>query len=307
MTVEHRFGGRWTDRKLDILSQYLTFFTTALRAQNFQLLYIDGFAGSGNRLIERIIAQEEPLFGIENRSERVHAPGSARIALETNPPFNRIALIERHAKRFEELKKLCSHYPTVQVDLLQGDANEAIVELCRTIPWRGPNAPGRGIRAVLFLDPYGMNLAFSTLEAIAATKAIDVWYLFPISGVCRQASRDGGKLAPYKRAAITRILGTDEWENEFYNYPVTDDLFGHLTAKHRSADIKTIEGYIKKRLSLVFPIVRDPLTLKTDNGSPLYSLFFALSNSDPKAIGLALKGADHILRTGISSQVRPRK
>lgn len=303
MKAEHRYGGRWTDEKLDVLGKYLTFFTTALRKQDFQLLYIDGFAGSGNRLIERTIAAEAPLFGIESQSERIHAPGSARIALETDPPFHRIVLIERHGKRFAELQKLCSRHPGIAVDLRQGDANEAIVDLCRSTPWRGPMAPGRGVRAVLFLDPYGMNLTFSTLEAIAATKAIDVWYLFPLSGVYRQASRDGRKLTAYKRRSITRILGTDAWETAFYPQPKSDDLFGDTIGAYRSADVKAIEAYVKARLEIVFPTVRGPRTLSLDNGAPLFSLFFAMSNPDPKASGLALKGANHILKTGISSQV----
>lgn len=307
MTSDHNFGGNWTDQKLDVLRSYLTFFTTALRNQNFQLLYIDGFAGSGGRTIERILARESPLFGIENQSERIDAPGSARIALETNPPFHRMVLNERHGKRFLALKKLCADHPGIEVDLLQGDANDAIIDLCRSTVWRGPGAPGRGIRAVLFLDPYGMNLRFSTLEAIAATQAIDVWYLFPLSGVYRQASKDGRKLTPYKRASITRILGTDKWEIEFYSKNKINDLFGDNSEHYRSADVEAIELYVKKRLMSVFPKVTDPLTLKMDNGAPLFSLFFAMSNPDPRALGLALKGANHILNVGISSQVRPRK
>jgi hypothetical protein len=41
-------------------------------------------------------------------------------------------------------------------------------------------------------------------------------------------------------------------------------------------------------------------------GVPMSALFFAISNPAPKAIGLATKIADHILKTGRSSQVRPR-
>ena len=34
-------------------------------------------------------------------------------------------------------------------------------------------------RAVLFLDPYGMQVEWATIEAVAKTKAIDLWLLFP--------------------------------------------------------------------------------------------------------------------------------
>jgi three-Cys-motif partner protein len=306
MASGHRFGGGWTDLKLGVLQDYLAFFTTALRKQKFELLYIDGFAGSGGRIVERVIARGSPLFGTLDESENIDVPGSARIALETKPPFHRIVLIERHNRRFAELKSLCSHYPDVEVLPLQGEANEAITNLCRSQRWRASSANYHGIRAVLFLDPYGMNVNYSTLGTIAETKAIDVWYLFPLSGVYRQAARSGHKLTTSKRAAITRILGTDEWESAFYSEPKSNDLFANVGASRRTADVSMIEVYVKSRLENIFPRVTKPLRLSMKNGAPLYSLFFAMSNSDPKAIGLALKGANHILKSGISSQTRPR-
>ncbi len=54
----------------------------------------------------------------------------------------------------------------------QGDANNEIREMC-----------GRGWRrhrAVLFLGPFGMQVEWETIEAIAATRAIDLWLLFPL-------------------------------------------------------------------------------------------------------------------------------
>lgn len=306
MSDNHDFGGNWTDRKLNVLRQYLIFFTTALRKQRFELIYIDGFAGSGGRMVEKIISHASPMFGMPGHSERIDVPGSARIALETTPPFDRMILIERHGKRFAALQQLCARYPKVQVEPLQGETNQALVHLCGTTPWRIVSNERRGIRAVLFLDPYGMNLEFSTLEAIAATKAIDVWYLFPLSGVYRQAARSGTKLTPAKRSAITRILGTGDWDAEFYPATYKNDMFGGTPEALRTADVTAIETYVHRRLKAVFPTVTEPMRLCMDNGTPLYSLFFAVSNPDPKAIGLARRGANHILKAGISSQVRPR-
>jgi three-Cys-motif partner protein len=306
MPVEHPFGGDWTDQKLTVLGQYLRFFTTALRRQGFELMYIDGFAGSGGRTVERIISRTSPLFGTIESSEKIEAPGSARIALETDPPFHRMVLIERHGRRFSALKELCAQYPHVRVEALKEEANEALAELCRSTQWRGPRAPGRGVRAVLFLDPYGMNVEFETLKKIAATEAIDVWYLFPLSGVYRQATKEGRKLTWDKREAITRILGTGDWEREFYKAPYGSDLFGGATDPLRIADVAAIEMYVKLRLSDAFPKVFGPMRLSMKSGAPLFSLFFAVSNTEPRAIGLAQKAANHILRSGISSQVRPR-
>jgi len=45
----HRFGGKWTQAKLDVLASYLNAYTTALRNQSFRKLYVDAFAGTGYR------------------------------------------------------------------------------------------------------------------------------------------------------------------------------------------------------------------------------------------------------------------
>jgi three-Cys-motif partner protein len=92
-------------------------------------MYIDGFAGSGGRTVERIISRTSPLFGTIESSEKIEAPGSARIALETDPPFHRMVLIERHGRRFSALKELCAQYPHVRVEALKEEANEALVPL----------------------------------------------------------------------------------------------------------------------------------------------------------------------------------
>ncbi|GAI54351.1 unnamed protein product, partial [marine sediment metagenome] len=50
-------------------------------------------------------------------------------------------------------------------------------------------------RAVLFLDPYGMQVNWETIKAIANTEAIDLWYLFPFGiGVNRLLQKDAGKM-----------------------------------------------------------------------------------------------------------------
>jgi len=46
---EHQFGGDWTTRKLEIVSAYLSAYTTALKNAPFETLYIDAFAGTGYR------------------------------------------------------------------------------------------------------------------------------------------------------------------------------------------------------------------------------------------------------------------
>ena len=58
--AKHKFGGPDTKKKLDCLEDYLQAFSLALRDRNFARIYIDAFAGSGDRTE---IRASLPLFG----------------------------------------------------------------------------------------------------------------------------------------------------------------------------------------------------------------------------------------------------
>ena len=55
----HRFGGSWTEDKLNRLSRYLRAYTTALKKQRFRLLYVDAFAGTGTVQCGRILKRAD--------------------------------------------------------------------------------------------------------------------------------------------------------------------------------------------------------------------------------------------------------
>ena len=131
--------------------------------------------------------------------------------------------------------------------------------------------------------------------------------LVSLSGLFRQAALDKRAVDQSKRLALTRMLGTEEWESEWYRRTERRDLFGTVNADdERVADVDTMEAFVHKRLSELFPKVLKPMRLKDDRGVPTFALFFAISNPEEKAIGLATKIANHILNSGRASQVRPR-
>jgi hypothetical protein len=112
--------------------------------------------------------------------------GSAKRALRTTLPFDKYIFIEKDPERCKQLENLKNEFPTLanDIDIRQEDANEEIQNLA--------NKDWRSRRAVLFLDPYGMQVEWKTLEAIANTKAIDLWLLFPLGiGVNRLLKKSG--------------------------------------------------------------------------------------------------------------------
>jgi three-Cys-motif partner protein len=91
----HSFGGAWTERKLSVVRRYLEMYAQALKNQAFQRIYIDAFAGTGDRTDKR--RETLPLLDLPEFEEV--AKGSARLALEVEPPFHRYVLIERATRR----------------------------------------------------------------------------------------------------------------------------------------------------------------------------------------------------------------
>jgi len=293
---DHEFGGLSTDLKLSVVESYLRGFTTALRGKFAELWYIDAFAGTGERTVKHA-AQRRTLIDAATDEKIERHRGSARIAIDVVPQFDRLIFMDNDPRHCRALQQLRFSYADRKIDVIEGDANEAIVEMVQGRAWAGT-------RAVMFLDPYGMSVAWETLEEINATEAIDVWYLVSLTGLFRQAALRASAIDESKRAALIRMLGTEDWEKAWYGRRTT--LFGDADERFRTADVETIEGFVLKRLKQLFPCVLPPLRLKNDRGVPAHALFFAISNPAPRAIGLATKIANHILKAGRSSQVRPR-
>lgn len=102
----HRFGGDWTTAKLKVLAGYLSGYTTALKnkptpERPFRKGYIDAFAGTGYRDARH---GNEPESGLlfsnlsENEPQEL-LDGSARLALKTEPRFDKYIFIDRSRKR----------------------------------------------------------------------------------------------------------------------------------------------------------------------------------------------------------------
>jgi three-Cys-motif partner protein len=297
---DHRFGSQATDLKLSIVEGYLNAFTTALRHKFDELWYIDAFAGTGERT-EHFDAQDGNLFDSATPERIERHRGSARIAIDVSPAFDRLIFIEKDPKHCAALEALRFSHPDRRIEIKNGTADDEIRSFLAGKSWSRT-------RAVMFLDPYGMSVSWETLEQIRKTEAIDVWYLVSLSGMFRQAARDGNALDFSKRAALNRMFGNSDWETQWYNRPEpAADLLGHIDEQYqRKADIDAIEESFGKRLKELFPKVLAPLQLKNTKGVRVFSLFFAISNPKPEAIGLATRIANHMLKTGSSSHVRPR-
>lgn len=273
----HEFGGRWTAKKLDILREYLQFFTTALRGTSFKLVYVDTFAGSGTCTIR---AGPTGAQTIE---------GSASIALDIARPFDEYHFIESRRKHVEALRVLKkAHTVGDRVFITHGDAREHLNGVLAKQDWSAT-------RGVLFLDPYGLQCTWKMVEVVAKTRALDVFFLVSLSGLARQAATNASRIDADKAAALDRFLGTSDWRTALYKPPATADLFGYEPSMTRDSGTEAIVQFVHRRLESVFPLVKEPVILRMQNGAPLYALFFAVSNPSSKARQLADKVVKTIL------------
>jgi three-Cys-motif partner protein len=292
MPVDHEFGGQHTELKLSIIEKYLQAFSSALRNKFGELWYIDAFAGTGKRTV-KVEAKGGDLFEAEVPESVEQRRGSAQIAIDIRPPFHRLIFIESKPRYCRALRELADQHADRDILVVEEDANLSIQKELKDSEWKST-------RAVLFLDPYGMEVDWETLVAIAATKAIDVWFLFSLSGLYRQATRKSEKITEEKRIALTKMFGSDQWESELYSDQGQGDMFGG-GPQQREFDVKGLERYVKRRLETIFPKVFEPLALPVDKAPQRFSLFLCISNDEPRAVRLATKIANHILKAGMAS------
>jgi three-Cys-motif partner protein len=284
--AKQRFGGDWTNEKLERVRKYLSAYTTIMSRQPFRFAYIDAFAGTGYRTIKKEEGHEElPFPDLDSFLD-----GSARIALQVEPRFTRYIFVEQSKSRFAELQKLREEFPNIQNDiiLVNNDANSYLQDLCLNYSWKTN-------RAVLFLDPFGLEVNWDTIIAVANTKAIDLWYLFPLGVAVNRMLTKSGQISAVWRERLNRLFGDEGWYDVFYRTIKTPGLFGEEEMIQKIGDFSLISQYFVRRLKTVFAEVADnPLPLLNSHNNPLYLLCFASGN--PKGSKTAIKIAQDILR-----------
>jgi three-Cys-motif partner protein len=132
------------------------------------------------------------------------------------------------------------------------------------------------------------------VAAIAKTKAIDTWILFPVSAVNRLLKTDG-KIPAAWRDRVNTMFGEVAWFDVFFpveKLPLLDD---GSTVRRKVADLDLIGKYFNQRLESVFAgVAPNPYTLRNSQGAPLFLLCFAAGN--PHAVALAIRIAQDILK-----------
>lgn len=284
------FGGSHTERKLDVVAKYLSAYVTVMKRQNFELHYVDGFAGSGASTSsqEPDEASEPGLF--ETGAITV---GSPLRALQIDPPFDRYLFIDSNEQNVASLDAQVKQYPSgARATVAHGDANERIAEFCETL------RRNRLARAVVFLDPFGLAVKWETIVGLAQTGKVDLWYLVPVHGMSRQIKDNGEFLQSATR--IDALWGSDAWRAlAVRKVDLGADLFGQVDERlEKIARAKQFSEMFRDHLKGAFGGRVADAYLPLGRGRlHEFSLMFACANQSEAAFGAALRIANHILRT----------
>ena len=159
--------GRWSEQKLDMLRRYLHEYTKIMRKQSWcrAYHYVDGFAGTGRP---------------RARDEERYIDGSPRVALQLQYPFHSYSFIEKDPKRAAVLRGLQGEFPGRTIRVFEGDCNGIIINEVTPIVRRDSFQ-----RGVVFLDPFSMDIEWSTIQHIAATNALELFINVPTMAMNR--------------------------------------------------------------------------------------------------------------------------
>lgn len=249
--------GSWSVDKLDLLRRYLQAYVTVLRKQIWckGYEYIDAFAGTGKP---------------KSRDEQRYVDGSPGVALGLPYPFTKYHFIESSNWRIKKLQRLQKEFPDRQIAIYSGDCNEVlrrkIVPELRLKSYK---------RAIAFLDPFGMQLEWNTLEQVARAQTIEVFLNFSVMAINRNVRlRRKEDIAPAVRERMDRFWGTN-WEAELYEEEQT--LFGPETVRIRQSG-KELGQRFQNRLKEIFPHCTVPVLMTNSKRAPLYCLVFSGHN-----------------------------
>lgn len=277
----NEFGGKWTEEKIEVFINYTKAYLTVMKDRPFfRLLYFDGFAGSG---IIDPTDEADPYELIEGVATRL-------LDIKEPRQFDIHYFVEKNRNNAERLRELIKvRYPGRKGIWVQvGDCNAKLIDLATYM--RAPE--NRKVRSLAFLDPYGMQLSWSSLLSLRELP-IDTWILVPTAIGVGRLLRNDGKIEPSWMDRLKDFLGMEESDimNHFYRRKTTHTLFGLEESQSKMPDIiERIAALYTDRIlqAGIFKYISKPRVLKNSIGRTMYHFILCTNNQT------ALKIADTI-------------
>jgi three-Cys-motif partner protein len=185
-----RKSGPWAREKLHYLNAYMEIFNGGMRYHFPRRVFIDLMAGPG------LCAQQDTLEFF---------PGSPLLALEQDPPFERVICVERDVVLADALRARTAHDARLTVVNSDCNAPETISAVRQVVVETG------GGLGLAFVDNLGLNVPFSTIRTMTrGGLRIDLLITFQVSDIQRnvgQAMQDDPAHGP----RFDEFFGTRDW------------------------------------------------------------------------------------------------
>ena len=210
--------------------------------------------------------------------------------MEIEPHFNHYRFADTKSEHLDALRDLADEYPDRDIQIYPGDGNDCVETIISNRLWTGRETAWKQ-RGIVFLDPYGLDVAWNTLRIVAETKQLDVWFLFAAKAVRQQLGPSLDRVDERKAAALDRFFGEASWRDEFFRaVPGQTSLFGAEAYQTETAvNLRAIGEYAKKRFETVFCWVSDPKSLTVRKVPDYFQLYCMTNNHSERAVELIKK------------------
>lgn len=285
-----RWGGQWTEDKLDTFAKYVNAYLTIMNnnryTYNWKLIYFDGFAGSGSRYEETNSTSELllDLFdddAINGDEINLYQGAAERILSIEQEGFDYYYFIDKDKSSINKLKdKLTANY--VKNGILEfrcSDANHEVIRMSKALK------SDSKLRAMVLLDLFGMQVSWDTIASLANTHT-DLWILIPTGVIVNRLLDRKGELKHIEILSSFFGLVEDEIKSFFYRKRVVNTLFGEEEIVTKvSQPIKRIAELYIERLKTIFAYVtEEPLVMYNTRKTPIFHFAFASNNVTAKNI-----------------------
>ncbi|MBT2563032.1 three-Cys-motif partner protein TcmP [Pedobacter sp. ISL-68] len=262
--MQNEFGGLWTETKINILYKYASAYLFIMNKQKFHLTYFDGFAGSG----EIKIGNEKDFKIIEGAAQKV-------VGITMPRGFDIYYFVEKDQEKKRLLEfALKTKRPTNNIFVVAEDCNIVLKRLAAYLQKDSFR------KALIFLDPFGMNLDWSSIEILKGL-GVDLWVLSPTGVGANRLLKKDLKISEAWWLRLEKFFGIDRQiiTNSIYDEEIVTDLFGprKVITKSSSANDKLFKIYSEK-LNTVFDLISDPYVIVNSNNSLMYHFFCASNN-----------------------------
>lgn len=287
---KNRWGGDWTEKKMEAFAKYLSDYLSIIRRNPLlKTIYFDGFAGSGERK-SNIQSELYEQLRITEAEEKVYKGAAERVLnLPKNASFDFYYFADKDSESLSKLEERLSVYQGQVENELQfckGDCNEHILELAKILKRES------GYFALIILDPFDMHINWESIAALKNTRT-DIWILVPTVVIVNILLDKNGELRNFHK--LQPFFGITGKEIKSYFSAEEEDaiqLDEKDTVKKINGQIEKIAGLYVDQLKTIWAnVIDEPICLKNPDGANVLHFIYASNNT------ITLKIAKEIIRS----------